>query len=397
MTPVFCCGMECGVTGGHITLSGSASFVTASPLSGLRSVRFNTSASQAAITTVGTFGAGLQVARVRIKFTTLPNADCIIISNSQAGTTTGSIFKSADSKIYAQSAGTAGATGIAVTTGVEYIIDTRINTTTAGAWAIDVRVNDVACGQATSNSSANVLAAAIVLGPQANVTTDFLVDDLLVSVTTGDYPLGAGKVLSFVPNADGTHTSTGTNIVKGTIAAPTGGGAITSGTTDAFNRVNARPILGGVSDNTFLINHQTNASTEYCEVAFEDTVEVNPPRAVEILTADREAATTTGNFATKLNDNGTESDIVNRGTVAGVTTDRYATKQFATMVGGGAWTLARFNGLKARFGYSSDATPDQYWRGIMIEAEFPESLAAEGYGTPFGEGGQRLMTQLLAQ
>jgi hypothetical protein len=60
--------------------------------------------------------------------------------------------------------------------------------------------------------------------------------------------------------------------------------------------------------------------------------------------------------------------------VAGSTSDRYVTKQYGTMVGGGAWTLARFNALKVRFGYSGDAAPDQYWRGVMIEAEFVDPI-----------------------
>jgi hypothetical protein len=165
-----------------------------------------------------------------------------------------------------------------------------------------------------------------------------------------------------------------------------------------FGYVNARPIGGGATDATRLVNQQTIAATEYAEVNFADTVEVNAPRAVEVLTADRQATTAAGLFQTKLNDNGTEDAIANRGNVAGVITDRYISKQYATMVGGGAWTLARFNALKARFGYSSDATPDQYWRGIMIEAEFPESLDASAFGDrPMGQVGQGQMNQLLSQ
>ena len=176
-------------------------------------------------------------------------------------------------------------------------------------------------------------------------------------------------MLSFVPDADGTHTATTTTIVKGTIATPVG--ANVAGATDVFNWVNARPILGGATDNTRLVNQQTAGTTLYAEEDFEATTEALPPRAVEVLTADRQASTASGGFSTKLNDNGTEDVIITR-SAAGVISDRYVTKQYATMVGGGAWTLARFNALKARFGYSGDATPDQYWRGIMIEAEFAE-------------------------
>src|SRR5262249_44326599 len=127
-------------------------------------------------------------------------------------------------------------------------------------------------------------------------------------------------------------------------------GAITSSTTDAFNWVNGRPFLGGATDNTRLINQQTAASTEYVEVDFEATSETVAPRAVDVFTADQQAGTQSCVFSTKLNDNGTEDVIITR-SAAGVTSDRIVTKQYATMVGGGAWTLTRFNALKARFGY----------------------------------------------
>lgn len=317
-------------------------------------------------------GSGLWVFRFKVNFTTLPNIDTGI--GLISGNNVGAFFKQSDSNIYAgTSTANLGATGVSVTTGVTYYIDVRVNTT-ANPWLIDVSVNGSACGQRSTASAADTGAQSVVLGFTGAVTASAKFDDVILSTTSGDYPIGDGKVLGFVPNADGTHTATTTTIVKGTAASPTGGGNV-AGATDVFNWVNARPIGGGATDATRLVNQQTVGTTLYAEVDFEPTTEVNAPRAVEVLTADQQASTAVGGFSTKLNDNGTEDVIITR-SAAGVVTDRFVTKQYATMVGGGAWTLIRFNALKARFGYSGDATPDQYWRGIMIEAEFAVVAAA---------------------
>ena len=377
---VFCCGFECGqigTAGQHIYNSGNTAPTISTAIvnsgGGLRSLRCNPSANTSGV--IFRQATSLRmVGRFYLYFTTLPNVSVSILmygDNTSVGPAI--VFNVNNSSLFASIGGngaTYGATGVAITAGVWYRIDFDFNVATASNDFCDVQVDGIACGQATAAGSS----AATLLGPKfgffdAAVTADCYYDDVIISQTGADYPIGAGYVLSYVPDADGTHTATGTNIVKGTIATPVGT-AITSATTDAFNWVNGRPLLGGATDNTRLINQQTLLTTQYAEVDFEPSAEINAPRAVEVLTADRQAATTVGSFATKLNDNGTEDVIIARTAAAGVITDRYVTKQYATMVGGGAWTLSRFNALKARFGYSGDATPDQDWRGIIIEAEY---------------------------
>lgn len=378
MTPIFCCGFECGVVGAAgqhwLVNSGTNAFSTSTVRTGARSYRINPTAATSSLSPNTTIFSSTNklVVRFYIRFTTLPSVTTQLFDNSN----TGVLFKASDSSIYAGLiTGTTGATGVAVSTGQWYRIDLSIDSSN-NPHLTDVQVDGVACGQHSNSSAIYTYGPASVrLGNGLTAATqDTFYDDVIMSVTLADYPIGEGKVISYVANADGTHTSTSTNITKGTIATPVGT-AITSATTDAFNWVNGRPILGGATDNTRLINQQTASSAQYVEVAFEDSAEDRAPRSVEVLTADREASTATCNFITKLNDNGTESDVINRGTVAGVTTDRYATKQFAAPPTGGSWNLnasgaGSFQNIKARFGYSSDATPDVYWRGIIIEAEY---------------------------
>jgi hypothetical protein len=379
MTPVFCCGFECGqlgAAGQHwSTGGGSPAISTTTVRSGLRSIRINPSAGSAHLALAsGLFTTNKLVVRFYIRFATLPNSTTQLFDNSAVGV----FFQSSDNKIYAggfSGSNQLGATGISVTTGQWYRIDLKIDSS-ANPWLIDVTVDGVACGQLSfATGASSVGSGSIRMGnPISSTTMDAFYDDIIISTTEGDYPIGEGKVVGYVANADGTHTSTASNILHGTIATPAST-AITSATTDAFNWVNARPILGGATDNTRLINAVATAATQYVEVKFEDSVEDRAPRAVEVLSADRQAGTGAGDMTVKIADNGTESTVIARSGTAGTVTDKYVTKQFALAPTGGAWNLSAsgngsFQDIRARFGYSGDANPDQYWRGIMIEAEY---------------------------
>lgn len=382
-TPIFCCGFECGILSGGATVNtehfqganGSPGLSTTTVNNGARSFRANDVASSTFIVKVFSASNELRlIGRIYIYFATLPSADTPLVNHGDSSSGPCVAFKNSDSSIYAgvmtTGAITFGASGVIVRTGVWYRIDFDSQITVGGNDTCNVQVDGAAVGQATA-TGANAGNGQIWVGNINTCTADIFFDDVLLSLTGADYPLGPGKILSYVPDSDGTHTFTTTNAQKGTIAAPTGGGNITSATNDAFNWVNGIPLLGGAADNTRLINQATASALQYAEVDFQPTTEVVPPRAVEVITADRQAGTAAGVFQTKLNDNGTENAIANAGSVSGTTSDKYVTKQYATMpADSAAWTLTRFNALKARFGYSSDATPDQYWRGIMIEAEF---------------------------
>lgn len=391
MTPVFCCGAECGIdtsavpsslaTAGHWLLSGAA-FTTTNPAFGARALRANPSATtqNAQHSSSLSTAPGVVVSRTNVRIDTVPTANRVVLGALRAGTNVslGLAYNTTDGKWYAGlddgTTVTLGASGVSITTGIYNTIDIKsvVNVTT---YTVDVQVNGVALGQASlgGQTASNTQTFCCGVRPGTTATFDITYDDIILSITSGDYPIGAGKVLAFVPASDGSHTATGTHIVQGTIATPVGA-AITSATTDSFNWVNGRPILGGATDNTRLINQQTAASTEYAEHGIEQTTEVNAPRTIEVLCALRHAAGQACNSTFKINDNGTENTVF-ADTGNSNTTDCYARKHYATMPADSAnWTLARFNALKLRYGYSSDATPDVYNRGWMVEAEFPITL-----------------------
>src|SRR5689334_20222823 len=131
MTPVLCCGAECGTSGAHWTLGLNASFSTGTvnPGGGVRSLRINPSAATGSAQLIASQSVNTVVYRFYVRFATLPSASCSI--GYCTGTGDGVIFKASDGKLYAgaNNAGTLGfgATGVAVTTGQWYRIDISIN------------------------------------------------------------------------------------------------------------------------------------------------------------------------------------------------------------------------------------------------------------------------------
>ena len=394
-TPVFACGFECGIptAGQHWAASGQniATFDTGTVRSGLRSGK--TSASIAGTSffrsTVVLFGPGsanIFVCRVYVYFSTLPSADTPIVQ--LVSRLAGAYFKQADSKIYATANGTGlGATGVSVTTGIWYRIDVKVNIS-ANPWTADVQVDDAACGQHTNAEAANTYVQFDVGFTSTAVATIYF-DDFLLSLTAADYPLGDGYILSYIPNADGTHDIAGANDVERTLT----GTDITNATTTAYQLVDDRPME---SVSTDFINFKTAALR--VEIAYEDSVEAVAPRSVEAIVGYHDASGAgTHNFSVTLRDSGggTTADIMAAATRNVGATMSWGRAHFTTIPGGGAWTLAAFNALRSRIAVT-DASPDVYIDGLMLEAEYAALVLDIGGEHPITEWPMRRRLMVLA-
>lgn len=385
--------MECGVAfilsstfSGyeHPNFTGSAAFSTGVVRSGARSVRVNPSASATnhyAVFIDPSVTATTAVSRIAVRFDSLPTVDCFIFASENGVpsiNSSGALFQVSDSKIYARTTTVTGATGVSVTTGVWYFIDVRIVVDPITSITVDVQVNGTACGQAFDFAALSVIGdlyAGVIHA--STVTADVYFDDLVVSQTSGDYPIGDGFVHAFVPTSDGTHNVAGAaDFRRGTTATD-----ILNATTTAYQLVDEVPLDSGTPDTDDYIScFNPPNSTDYVEVKYgaapSSSTPAEGPRAVEVVYIHHEAGTGFGVSAAKLNDNGTISNVHAAGSVVGGTALRYESKHFATAPSTGvAWTAALFNNLRMRFGFSSDANPDQYFDGTMIEAEFAPVVA----------------------
>lgn len=393
ITPVFCCGFECGlfgVVGQHWSSSSNSSMQTSIVRSGARALRMNPTGATGANDQIALTGSNYIIARFAIRFTTLPTLGMSLMSSIQQ--TPGVWFEESDNKIYAGAQlDVYGATGFEITTGVWYVIDLHIDAD-SNPWTIDVSVNGTALGQVTRALAATSLTG-VRLGYASSRTYDGYWDDVVVSNTQADFPIGDGKVEHFVPTADATHNIAGTNDFERTLT----GTDILNATTDAYQLIDDIPLESSVVD--FINMIAPPNATDYTEHLFGAAPGVNTPqvapRGVEVILAIHQAGTTTGNMEIRLNDNGTTGVVYTATAVAGTTTLLYKRAHFADPPSAASvWTLSgdgNFNNLKVRFGSPAalDVNPDQYLDCIMVEAEFP----ADVYTVP-GTPGDKRFTNL---
>lgn len=380
-TSVFACGFEEGAFGPHWTAGANVpTLETTSPISGLRSLRCTVAAAQSNrnATTVASFGAGLIVARFKMKFVTLPSTGLQLFHLSG---NEGTGVRCTGGFIMAICNGFAVSGGVAVVTGVPYVIDLKIDRR-ANPWTVDVQVSGIPSTQATSADAADTSAQQLVIGQQqgsgTSMTMDVLFDDIVISTTEADYPIGPGFVHPFVPTADGTHNIAGAaDFQRGN-----SGTDILNATTTAFQLIDDVPMPSGTVDEADNIRAVAPPNaTDYPECVFGPAAGIATPtvapRGVEVMLAHHQIATQTGQSVVELNDNGTIDTIFDTGAAAGVVTYRYARKHYAAgpagpwVIGGGG--NGDFTDLRVRF-RAPDAVPDQCLDAVMIEAEFDGPL-----------------------
>jgi hypothetical protein len=385
--PVFCCGFECGLFGAvgqHWATGGSGSaptFITSGHRSGLRAARFIGAAGLTSyVDTLALASSTRWVGRFYVYFNVINSGSPFIASIGSAGPRI--YLVGAESKLYSAVNTAIGGNGITVTTGVWYCIDFDFNINTGGNDTCDIKVNGVSTGQATGvGDSAGT--TTLRLGAQTSDSGDFVIDDVIISHTAADYPLGGGYVLSYIPNADGTHNVASANDFERFEGGVDTGTDIINSTTTAWQLVDKRPLTTTIGD-AIAMEAPPN-TTDFVEVLPEDSVESAGPRAVEVIAAIHQAGTGEGNMAITLVGAFTHlSTIYSATTVAGSTSIVFKREQFPhspPSSGGPPWVIGGggqgdFNSITVRFGspVALDVNPDQYLDGLMIEAEYAEVI-----------------------
>lgn len=404
MTPVLCCGFECGVAGTHgatvgWTLNNTGAFSTTQKRTGARALRANPSASTNAYhgANVVLASSNKWILRVYVYFdVSLPNQDTLIIGTNSTGIP-GAWFKASDSKIYAgyNSSGLqAGASGVSVTTGQWYRIDVAVDSS-ANPWTIDVQVNGTACGQKTNAATAALatLISCALINPITALTADVYWDDVIMSNAVADYPIGAGHVHHFVPTSDGTHNVAGT----GDFQRGDTGVDILNATTTAYQLVDDIPLPSGTVVQADCIRAVAPPNdSDYVQVLMGPAPDVptptSAPRWVEWLVVTHQIGTQTGASTTRLQDPsnmGNLGEILAANSGSGVTTYQYTR---ATLNGDPPGTATSWNigpgDISGNFlrsfinFYAADAAPDQCLDAVMAEAEFVDAIVAPSFPSP---------------
>jgi hypothetical protein len=206
-----------------------------------------------------------------------------------------------------------------------------------------------------------------------------------MSKTSSDYPLPDIRVKALKPNGMGTHNTPANyqQTVGATGNDPPIGGTSSAIAATSWQTVDEIPMT---SQDDF-IKEITAGSATYIEIAFEDTTEACL-RGASLYAGIQAAASQAQNLALNSVTNGFNYRIYFGG--PGSTVYRYVqgvASQSSANVGAGPWTQAIVNGIVARFGMSTDASPNPYLQAIVLEYAYMNVAAAPASVTIVGTGG----------
>lgn len=293
------------------------------------------------------------VMRFALRFASLPsgNVSALASTYASAGSNLMLGYRASDQKLTLSYGGVSPvASSMTMSAGTWYVIDMKAELGSdprTGEWRVDgVAQPSVSRAEAAASNYLAILGSAT----SSDVFT-VNVDDIVVSPTAGDYPLGNGRVLGLRPNAVDTHNNPG-NFGNET------GGAIDSTT---WNRLDEDPLTGSTNDGVY---QGTASGTSYLGFGFEDTTK-SCIRGVSAIFAYLSSGTNSNNGSMRIRDGSTERTVFS-GDMS-ETTFQY--KSAVISPASAPWTQTAVNGLIARVGYSTDVSPIPYWESVMLEYE----------------------------
>jgi len=305
-------------------------------------------------------------AHVRVYFATLfSSSGAVIYPSITAGTTISVRYNQATGYFSLYNGSTYVDTNVAPTTGTWYLIQADWDCAT-GTTTGKLKINGG--GEYTHSISQTATTFTnINVGIGSTMTSgEVYHDDLIVSTTSGDYPIPSSAVVGLSPTSDGTHTNTANTVEF------QDGTDIVQATTDAYTAVNSVPI----GDATKYIR-QAATGAYYAELKF-TTDKTNIIGAIALL-AYKAAGTSADTGACYWIDEDAVQTTIwgNPTTRADYSESSNFYKRAVLPVTAGGWDAAAIIAGKIRCGNSNDVTPNPYWLDLMIELAY--QLAA---GTP---------------
>lgn len=278
-----------------------------------------------------------------------------------------SIQLRADGKIRAQVGATVQDTAASYNDGAWHRLDIRADVS-ANPWLIDWQIDGAAqTGFSAANTATTLEWLNLGTGAAETYTAQF--DDLVVSSTSGDYPLGAHDVLYSVPDADGTHNA-GSGVMQDNAGTNFGGGLA------------AFPYLDEWTPNTAdYVQQVATGSGNYVEVNFTDKPGGKTVWGVEGIMAGFSSNSNTNDGITRMVDSGgtTLTDIYS-GDMS-ETVLHYRRAIIATP--GVGWDNG-YNGVKGRVGFSTDVDGQPRWTALMLQYAVVDAGGAATIVDPVG-------------
>jgi hypothetical protein len=235
-----------------------------------------------------------------------------------------------------------------VVAGTWHLVDLRV-TLNANPRTADWQFDSVAQAAATPSAEGGSTGAAVRLGSM--VVGDLYTanyDDIFLSTTSADYPIGPGTTFALLPDGNGTHVNPGDfrHDDNSALDATT------------WTRLDEVPMTSALD---FVRQRSTNVAS-YVELTAQDTA-LTCLSAVSGLLAEDATGGGSSHGKASVFDGPTERVVYDGTMTTGALAYRSAIIPFA----GGGWTTAAVNGLRWRFGFSNDANPDPHWHAVLLE------------------------------
>lgn len=207
-----------------------------------------------------------------------------------------------------------------------------------------------------------------------NASGTVLWDDVQWSYASADYPLAPGSIELLTVSGTGTH-AVGSGAFQNQAAA-----AIANGDTTAGGLVDEVPPDTG----TDYIAQTAIDAAGYVELLLSDAQQALVPTALQLWAVVAGSATGTNVFDVRLRDTIANADVAALAGASTAGTAQTALRALLTAAGANPLTVARVNGLRPRFGYASDVTPNPRLHGLVLEVMYGTADDTSGGG---GGGG----------
>jgi len=248
-----------------------------------------------------------------------------------------------------------------------YRVDIKIDMS-ANPWTLDCQIDGGTNVQVTTGQAASTLGFTEF---GTDVTTDSTytgnVDDWVRSTTTADYPIGAHKVLSVVPESDDTTASSyGTNVME------QGTGTDLSSGNQGWQYLDDWPVTGADLEND--ADHVTQTvvgASNQVTVNFQNTVETTIWGAVAVAHLKADAATADA-ATTQIK----YSDATTVNIYSGDQSEVSGHYRTVLLDAAKVDTLTEFNGLQGVVGLCTNDAGDPEWGALMVQYAVPEAVVA---------------------
>lgn len=299
-------------------------------------------------------GGTVAVYRFAVRFAAAPASTIGFQAVSTADGAPGSLqlqYNPASSRFESRIGATVLAGTTPVAPGQWYVVDARFDVT-SGTRSVEWRINGVSQPTNTLAIAASTISEIRFGGTSSGDVFTAYYDDLALSTTMADYPIGDGRILALRPAAAGAHDTPGD-------FGDDDGSAIDA---SSWQRVDDDPA-SSLAD---FVQQQTASGTSYLEWSLQDATDT--ARAVRAVVQYHSSGTIANSAATHIIGTSTADQAFQAGSMAQVTAGYGAA--MVTPPGGG-FTAAELSSLRIRTGYRTGAGSTPYWDAVLVEVEYP--------------------------